>query len=267
MLILHSSLLGSKERQWDTEKKQVYVHNSILEAPEERTMKKGIKKIFSEVPQTYELVNHVLTFGLDVLWRRKAAKIATEGRGSRLLDICSGTGETAIYLLRSSGEGTAVVAADFSDPMIRKLEEKPEADRILLTLADASSLPFPDDTFDAITISFATRNISVTQDHLSKCFSEFHRVLRPGGVFVNMETSQPPSGFIRRLFHLYVRAFVRPMANSISGSKSSYAYLANSILNFCNAGELQDSIKQAGFPNVEFDLLLFGIVAVHKAIK
>ncbi|MEE9223776.1 MAG: ubiquinone/menaquinone biosynthesis methyltransferase, partial [Thermoplasmata archaeon] len=211
-------------------------------------------------------VNHILTFGLDITWRRKAAKIATERKPSRLLDICSGTGETAIYLLRLADDGATVVAADFSDPMIRKLKEKPEADRILLTLADASSLPFPDETFDAVTISFATRNISMTQDHLSKCFSEFHRVLKPGGVFVNIETSQPPSRFMRRLFYWYVRAFIRPMANSISRSKASYAYLANSILNFCDAEELAESIRQAGFSHVEFDLLLFGIVAVHKAM-
>jgi demethylmenaquinone methyltransferase/2-methoxy-6-polyprenyl-1,4-benzoquinol methylase len=230
-------------------------------------MTKGIKKIFSEVPDTYELVNHILTFGLDILWRKKVAKIATEGRGSRLLDICSGTGETAINLLHLAEDGTMVVAADFSYPMIRKLEEKPVANRIHLTLADASSLPFPDDTFDAVTISFATRNISVSDVFRVKCFTEFHRVLRPGGVFINIETSQPPSSFIRRLSHRYVRSFVRPMANSISDSKASYAYLSNSILNFCNAEELADSIKQAGFSQVEYDLLLFGIVAIHKATK
>jgi demethylmenaquinone methyltransferase/2-methoxy-6-polyprenyl-1,4-benzoquinol methylase len=151
--------------------------------------------------------------------------------------------------------------------MIRKLEEKPEACRIHLTLADASSLPFHDGTFDAITISFATRNISVSDDFRSKCLTEFHRVLKPGGVFINIETSQPPSRFIRRLFHWYVRAFVRPMANSISGSSASYAYLANSILNFCTAEELTDSIRKAGFSEAEFDLLLFGIVAVHRAVK
>jgi demethylmenaquinone methyltransferase/2-methoxy-6-polyprenyl-1,4-benzoquinol methylase len=204
---------------------------------------------------------------LDIFWRRKAAKIAVEGRGSKLLDICTGTGETAVNLLHSIDDGTMVVAADFSEPMIRKLAEKPESNRILLTLADASSLPFPDDTFDAITISFATRNISVSQDFRTKCFSEFHRVLKPGGLLVNIETSQPPSRFIRRLFHSYVRAFVRPMANVISGSKASYAYLMNSIINFCDAKELSDSILQAGFSQVEFDLLLFGIVAVHKATK
>lgn len=240
---------------------------SILPESEAKVMTKGIKKLFSDVPQTYELVNHILTFGLDILWRKKAAKIATEGRGSKLLDVCSGTGETAVNLLHSAEEGTMVVAADFSDPMIRKLAEKTESNRILLTLADASSLPFADETFDAVTISFATRNISVSQDFRMKCFSEFHRVLKTGGVFINMETSQPPSRFIRRLFHWYVRAFVRPMANVISGSKASYAYLMNSIINFCDAKELSDSILQAGFSQVEFDLLLFGIVAAHKATK
>ncbi|MHA2047183.1 MAG: ubiquinone/menaquinone biosynthesis methyltransferase [Candidatus Thorarchaeota archaeon] len=230
-------------------------------------MTKGIKKIFSEVPDTYELVNHVLTFGLDIFWRKKIAKIATESKGPRFLDICTGTGETAVNLLRLSTDGALVVAADFSDPMIRKLEEKPESNRIHLTLADASSLPFPNNTFDAITISFATRNISVNDDFRLRCFTEFHRVLKPGGVFVNIETTQPPSRFIRRLFHWYVRAFVRPMANSISDSKASYAYLMNSILNFCDADELKNSIKQAGFSQVQYDLLLFGIVAVHKATK
>jgi demethylmenaquinone methyltransferase/2-methoxy-6-polyprenyl-1,4-benzoquinol methylase len=247
--------------------KQVYVHVIVFQRPEEEIMTKGIKKIFSEVPDTYELVNHVLTFGLDFFWRKRIARIATESRGSRFLDICTGTGETAVNLLRLKSDTAMVVAADFSDPMIRKLEEKQEADRIPLTLADASTLPFPDNTFDAVTISFATRNISVSDDFRLKCFKEFHRVLTPGGVFINIETSQPSSSLIRRLFHQYVKSFVRPMANSISDSKASYAYLANSILNFCNADELSNSIEQAGFSRVEYDLLLFGIVAIHKATK
>lgn len=230
-------------------------------------MNKGIQKVFSEVSNTYEVVNHVLTFGLDTLWRRKAAKVAAMGDGTRWMDMCSGTGQTAIYLRRLAEKNTMVIAADFCLPMLRKAIVKPEAHPIAFTLADADALPFRDSTFDLITISLATRNIHVNRESLLRCLGEFYRILRPGGRFVNLETSQPPVRLVRKLFHLYVRLMVRHLGYIISGSRAGYAYLSHTIPRFYSADEFSDILRQTGFLKVHFHYMVFGVVAIHKAVK
>ncbi len=230
-------------------------------------MQQGIRKIFSEVPDTYELVNHVLTFGLDILWRRKAARIAAQGDGQMWMDVCSGTGEMAIYLRRLAPPKTRVFASDFSFPMIQKALQKKEASEITFILSDINALPFPDDTFDLITISFAVRNINLDREKFVKALKEINRVLRPGGRFVAVETSQPSSAFIRNLYHAYVRLAVKPIGRLISGSKSAYTYLSSTIPRFYPAEEFAEILKQAGFSRVNFNRLLFGVTAIHLSVK
>jgi demethylmenaquinone methyltransferase/2-methoxy-6-polyprenyl-1,4-benzoquinol methylase len=230
-------------------------------------MTKAIRNIFSEVPDTYELVNHILTGGLDILWRRRAVKFAVQAGGSRWIDVCTGTGETASYLCRWAKNGTTVYAADFSFPMLKKATEKPEASSIKFLLSDVNNLPFPDNTFDLITISFATRNINLSRVTLIRTFKEFHRILRKGGQFINLETSQPSSSFIRKILHKYVKLFVMPIGSRISGSKSGYAYLANTIPRFYAAEELNDIMNQAGFKDIRVKKLMFGVAAIHRGIK
>jgi len=230
-------------------------------------MQEGIRKIFSEVPETYELVNHVLTFGLDILWRRKAAKIAAEKDGMMWMDICSGTGEMAVYLKQLAPEKTKVFACDFSFPMIQKAMQKKEASGITFIVSDINALPFPDNTFDLVTISFAVRNINLDREKFLQALKEINRILKPGGRFVAVETSQPSSNLIRRFFHAYVRLAVKPIGQLISRSKSAYIYLSSTIPRFYPAEEFAEIIKQAGFSEVSFKRLLFGVTAIHKAIK
>lgn len=228
-------------------------------------MSEGVRKLFGEVPQTYELVNHVLTLGMDILWRRRAARIASSGGGVRWLDMCSGTGETAVYLRRFSERTTTVVSCDFSLPMILRAAAKTQAAGIAFTLADARRLPFPDGTFDLVTMSFATRNVNTSRAALIECLREYARVLKPGGRFVNLETSQPASGLIRRLFHLYVGVTVRPLGTLLSGSKAGYAYLAHTIPRFYDAIEFASILGAAGFKPIRIRPMLFGVAAVHEA--
>jgi demethylmenaquinone methyltransferase/2-methoxy-6-polyprenyl-1,4-benzoquinol methylase len=230
-------------------------------------MSKGIQKIFADVPQTYEFLNHVLTFGQDILWRKRAARAAAAAGGTLWLDACSGTGETAAYLAHLAGDDTGIVVADFSLPMMSKALNKPEAGHITFTLADVSRLPFRDNSFDAITISFATRNINLSKNNLIKCFQEFYRILKPGGLFVNLETSQPEFAPIRWIFHTYIELAVRPIGRLVSGSDAAYAYLSYTIPRFYSSEELADVIRQAGFPEVTFDSMLFGVAAIHRATK
>ena len=230
-------------------------------------MKNRIQSVFSEVPQTYELLNHTLTLGQDILWRKRAAKtVATEG-GTLWLDICSGTGESAAYLYRHAKNGVNIVAADFSLPMMQKAMAKPESKQVSFTLAEVTYLPFRDNSFDAIVISFATRNINTSKTNLTKAFQEFHRILKPGSIFVNLETSQPRSSLIRRLFHLYVKLTVRPIGRLVSGSDTAYAYLSHTMRRFYSADELADIILEAGFSEVSFKRMFLEVAAIHKARK
>jgi demethylmenaquinone methyltransferase/2-methoxy-6-polyprenyl-1,4-benzoquinol methylase len=234
-----------------------------------KTVNKGIQRFFSEVPGTYELVNHVITLGLDSLWRRRAVSTALEHQkpGGRCLDVCSGTGQMARLLFNRGRGDAAVVAADFSLPMLSVARGKSAKERILFSGGDALHLPFADQTFDVVTIGFATRNLCAVDSQLLEAFREFHRVLRPGGCFINVETSQPPASLIKKLFHLYVGLTVRPVGQLISRSTHSYAYLANSIRRFYDADSLAERLRTAGFAQVTYRRHLFGAVALHRALK
>jgi demethylmenaquinone methyltransferase/2-methoxy-6-polyprenyl-1,4-benzoquinol methylase len=226
----------------------------------------GLQKIFDEVAPTYELVNRVLTLGLDRRWRKNAARAAVKNGGQLWLDVCSGTGEMAQNLARLASPGVKVVALDFSPAMLQKASKKPW-ERAAFVRADVKSLPFPSDRFDLITISFATRNINLSRDLLRDAFQEFRRVLKPGGRFVNLETSQPRSAIARKVFHLYVRAVVKPVGYGLSGSRAGYAYLASTIPRFYDAEDLSGLLRQAGFQTVGFRCLFFGAAAIHTAFK
>ncbi|MCJ7772319.1 MAG: ubiquinone/menaquinone biosynthesis methyltransferase [Desulfobacterales bacterium] len=226
-----------------------------------------IQNMFSEVPSTYELVNHLLTFGFDIMWRKRAAKIASMTNGHQWADMCTGTGETAVYLKQFANKKTQVYGIDFSLPMMSEAVKKQKADQIRFIASDIKALPFSDKSFDLVTISFATRNLNVTKDSLIQSFTEFYRVLKPGGHFINLETSQPAFLLFRKGFHLYLKLFVKMLGSGISGSKTAYAYLAKSMTLFYSAQELADIIKQAGFDEVTFKRLLFGTAAIHHSRK
>jgi demethylmenaquinone methyltransferase/2-methoxy-6-polyprenyl-1,4-benzoquinol methylase len=180
----------------------------------------------------------------------------------------------AANLLRSAKNGTRIYAADFSAPMFGKAREAPECAGVEFVLCDVKRLPFPDDTFDLATIAFATRNINLSRNKLAATFREFHRVLKPGGRFVNLETSQPSSGIVRSLFHLFIRLLVKPVGGLISGSGRSYAYLSTTIPRFYPPEELMGIMKQAGFEDggihrmsCGIHRMSCGIVAVHQGVK
>ena len=226
-----------------------------------------VRRVFSEVPETYELVNHVLTLGLDIGWRRQAARIAALAGGGRWVDMCTGTGEMAANLSHLAPERTTVHAVDFSLPMLAEARGKREAERVSFAASEVRALSFADDSFDLITMSFATRNVNLSRPALVQTFAEYCRVLKPGGRFVNLETSRPSSSFVRRCFHLYIRLFVKAIGSRVSGSRTAYAYLAKTIPRFYAAEELAGIIRQAGFGEVTFDRRMFGAVAIHRGVK
>ena len=228
-------------------------------------MSNGVQKIYAEAAPTYEMINHLLTFWLDTLWRRKTSQLALRIGGTKWLDICSGTGEMAAYLREISHPDTVVTSADFSLPMLRVGKSKTGAGGIHFTLADAGNLPFADNSFDIITISYATRNLNPNRTKMIGYLKEFRRILKPGGTFINLETSQPDSYTIRNLYHLYVRLAVRRIGQFISGSKSGYNYLSYTVPRFYNPYEFAKLLKESGFSDVRLKRMLFGAFAIHQS--
>lgn len=204
---------------------------------------------------------------MDVVWRRKAARLAAHQGGLLWLDVCSGTGEMARSLDRQARGRPKIVVADFSPAMIQEFRSSQRRPRFLFTLAEAGHLPFPSGIFDLITIAFATRNIQTSDEALLLRLKEFYRILRPGGLLVNLETSQPPNSLVRKLFHTYVRLVVRPVGFFLSGSREGYAYLSSTIPCFHSAKDFSRLLREVGFSPVEEKLLSFGVAAIHLAFK
>ncbi len=235
--------------------------------PPADSTRNAIREIFERVPARYERVNRVLTFGLDSAWRRAAAAEAAAAGGSRFLDVCTGTGETALYVTRRAKPGALVAGADFTPAMMREGMRKRGRGRIAFVAAAARELPFADESFDAVTISFATRNLNVSREELAGAFRELRRVLRPGGILVNLETSQPSAPAIRAMFHFYARFVVPRIGEILTGSTTGYAYLSSTLRRFYGAPELASILEEAGYTGVGFRRFLFGIVALHAAVK
>jgi len=230
-------------------------------------IRKGVQKIYTEVAETYELANHVLTLGLDIRWRKKAARIAAQKGGSLWLDVCSGTGEMAQNLSVLSGDGVQIFAVDFSYPMLKKVMEKRNAHNLYPTIAEAGVLPFPNGSFDLVTISFATRNLNPRREILESYIEEFNRILKPGGHFINLETSQPSTKIIRWFFHLYVKWIVKSVGWILSGSIAGYRYLSFTIPRFFAPDGFAEILRQSGFSEVEYQRLFLGVAAIHVAKK
>ncbi len=232
----------------------------------------GIRKFYSRIFGSYERINTILTLGMDALWRKRAVReaVACAKEKERFLDICCGTGQTAMNLRRKLPDSARVFGADFSHEMLSMASETTARKRLKhlhFSMADALHLPFKDNCLDIITISFATRNLDEQKGHLLKAYQEFHRVLKPVGCFINLETSQPPNKIIKTLYHLYIKLTVAPIGRLLSGSKESYAYLSSSMQSFHSAPELATILHQAGFAEVKYHRLLLGGVAIHKAFK
>jgi demethylmenaquinone methyltransferase/2-methoxy-6-polyprenyl-1,4-benzoquinol methylase len=226
--------------------------------------------MFSSVTRRYDLLNRVLTLGLDERWRRLAAEECLEGHPARVLDLCCGTGDLALHLARRTSEDTRVVALDFSRPMLELARRKAAArsfeDRIEFIEADAAEMPFPDGHFDAIGIAFAFRNLTYHNPAMARYLAEISRVVREGGRFVIVETSQPRSSVLRSGFHAYLRVVAGPLGGLVSRHRGAYRYLSRSARMYYRPEEVTALLAGAGFRRVDFRPLMGGVAGIHVAI-
>lgn len=213
----------------------------------------------------YGAANSLLTLGLDRYWRARAAALAKRAAPAALsaLDICCGTGDFTRALRGAYGPGLKLTGADLSGAMLSSAKAKvPEG---VFVRAEAKELPFPDASFDLVTISFAARNLNIDRRKMLEALREFRRVLKPGGVFLNLETTRPENPATWLLMRAYVSGAIG-LLNAISPkSRASYSFLKNTICSFYRSREFSALLSEAGFTAPSHETLFPGAAAVHAA--
>lgn len=227
--------------------------------------KKYVRSMFNSIAETYDLLNHVLSFGIDFYWRWRAIRRLKPVNPDLLLDMATGTGDFAIAA--SKQLHSKIVGFDLSEQMLavghRKLLKKHLTDSVYFACADAENIPVADNCFDAATVGFGVRNF----ENLTKGLREFCRVLRPGGHLIILEFSRPRLFPFKQLYFFYFRTILPLVGKLISKDPEAYTYLPDSVAKFPEPESLSDILKNAGFSSVEFKPLTFGIVHIHHAIK
>jgi demethylmenaquinone methyltransferase/2-methoxy-6-polyprenyl-1,4-benzoquinol methylase len=221
--------------------------------------------MFAGIAGRYDLLNHLLSGNVDKRWRREVARSLQPslGEGSRVLDVACGTGDLSL-VLAGAGAGQ-VVGLDFCRPMLevarRKAADSSRA--IPFVEGDALSLPFADETFDAVTIAFGLRNLAGVAEGLR----ELRRILRPGGRLAILEFSSPVVPGFRALFRFYFTRVLPRIGGLVSGSRGAYEYLPDSVSRFPDQKRLAELMREAGFEGVVYKNLTGGIAALHTGSR
>jgi len=228
-----------------------------------------ICRMFDRIAPRYDLLNHLLSFGQDFFWRRKAAKYLNSSGKDKLeiLDLATGTGDLLISLFRENPNITKAVGLDISENMLAICREKINShkltEHISLVQADAAAIPLPESSFDAVTIAFGIRNTADTFETLK----EMYRILRPGGVSLILEFSLPANRILRRCYLFYLRGFVALLGRVVSGDDYAYSYFGKTVENFYKADDFCTLMKEAGFLNVHANQLTAGVVCIYRGHK
>jgi demethylmenaquinone methyltransferase/2-methoxy-6-polyprenyl-1,4-benzoquinol methylase len=224
-----------------------------------------IAGMFDAIAGRYDLLNHLLSVGIDTLWRKRAiASLRLTGR-ERVLDLCTGTADLAIAAVRGRPAAARVVGVDFAAAMLRVGRDKIAAqrlgDRIALVRGDATRIPAADGSVDAITIAFGIRNV----DEVARACAEMHRVLRPGGRLAILEFAVPTTPGLSTVYLWYLRHVLPRVGRAVSRHNAAYGYLPASIGAFTPPEEFVKLLRQAGFAEVEPVRLTFGSVILYTA--
>lgn len=228
--------------------------------------RKHVEEMFNKIAPKYDFANRILSFGIDIFWRKKLVNMLIENNPNKVLDLACGTGDVTIEIFKNA-KNVEIVDADLSQDMLSLAQKKilnrfPEA-HVSFVKEDAQKLSFDEDSFDAITIVFGIRNV----ENLSKGLSEMYRVLLPGGRAFILEFSIPSSRLIKSCFLFYLRNIVPSIGNLLTGDFYSYKYLNKSIEAFPFGEEFCKMLKDAGFKEVRAVPFTFGIVTVYKVVK
>ncbi|OIQ21817.1 MAG: bifunctional demethylmenaquinone methyltransferase/2-methoxy-6-polyprenyl-1,4-benzoquinol methylase [Flavobacterium sp. MedPE-SWcel] len=227
--------------------------------------KEQVAQMFDTISEKYDGLNRVISFGIDVKWRKKVLKMVADTKPETILDIATGTGDLAILMTDTSA--TEIIGADISAGMLdvgrKKITERKLDNKIQMVLADSENLPFDDNYFDAITVAFGVRNFET----LEKGLSEILRVLKPDGIFVILETSVPTKFPYKQGYNFYSKFILPTIGKLFSKDKSAYAYLSESASVFPHGEALNNILRKTGFIEVQNLPQTFGVATIYSASK
>ncbi len=229
-----------------------------------------LEKMFNEVPERYDLLNRIITLGLDERWRKLAVRKCLEDKPASVLDLCTGTGDLVLRIASNVNGSVKIHALDYSEPMLRVAKRKAGKkgfDKIDFKQGDAANMPYEKNSLDRIGIGFAFRNLTFKNPDQKVFLAEIYRVLKSEGRFVIIESSQPTNRLLKSLFRIYLKLFVAGLGGMISGHKGAYRYLAASAKNFYTPDEVRDMLLETGFRSVEHKALNGGIAGLTIATK
>jgi len=226
-----------------------------------------VADVFHSVASNYDLMNDLMSAGVHRLWKRMTIEMSGVRTGNKVLDIAGGTGDLAAKFSRIVGKDGYVVLADINDSMLKvgrdRLMDIGVVDNVKFSQADAQYLPFPDNTFDIITIAFGLRN--VTDKDLA--LKSMLRVLKPGGRLLILEFSKPGNPVLSKIYDTYSFSILPKLGKLFAGDADSYQYLAESIRMHPDQKTLMSMMDDAGFANTDFHNMTGGVVALHRGVK
>jgi demethylmenaquinone methyltransferase/2-methoxy-6-polyprenyl-1,4-benzoquinol methylase len=226
-----------------------------------------VAEVFHSVASSYDLMNDLMSVGIHRLWKRVTIEMSGVRRGHKVLDIAGGTGDLAAKFSRIVGSDGLVVLADINDSMLKvgrdRLLDRGIANNIQFAQANAQYLPFPDNSFDVITIAFGLRNVTDKEMALRSMY----RVLKPGGKLLVLEFSKPPSMVLSKIYDGYSFNILPKLGKLFASDADSYQYLAESIRMHPDQETLMGMVEEAGFSNCDYHNMTGGIVALHRGVK
>jgi demethylmenaquinone methyltransferase/2-methoxy-6-polyprenyl-1,4-benzoquinol methylase len=227
--------------------------------------KEQVTQMFDNISENYDDLNRVISLGIDVKWRKKVVAIVADKKPETILDIATGTGDLAILMTQTSAK--KIIGLDLSSGMLeigkKKIATQNLSDKIEMVVGDSENIPFPDNYFDAITVSFGIRNFET----LEKGLAEIYRVLKPNGTFVILETSVPTKFPFKQGYSFYTKIILPLIGKIFSKDKNAYSYLSTSAANFPFGEKLNNILRKVSFTDCVALPQTFGVATIYTATK
>ena len=225
-----------------------------------------VREMFDSIAPAYDVMNRMMTFGIDTIWRRKAVDMVGAYKPRRVLDVATGTGDLA-FLIHERLKPESLLGIDLSEGMLavarQKAQERGVSDSVSFAIEDCLSLSLPDKNYDAITVAYGVRNF----ENLAQGFAEMYRVLSPGGVLCVIELSTPEHFPMRQLYKFYTYTIIPLVGRIVSRDKQAYTYLPRSVAAVAQGEEMLDIFRSVGFRNCRLRRLTFGACTIYMGEK
>jgi demethylmenaquinone methyltransferase/2-methoxy-6-polyprenyl-1,4-benzoquinol methylase len=240
-------------------------HDSVTPYQSEESKKEQVATMFNNIAHKYDFLNHFLSLGIDLIWRKKAIRLLKSRNPKKIIDIATGTGDFALAALKLNPE--QVIGIDISQGMVdvgnKKVLNKKLNSTIDLRIGDSENLQFKDNCFDALTVGFGVRNFQ----NLKKGLSEMHRVVKPGSQSTILEFSKPKVFPIKQIYNFYFQSILPFIGNRLSKDNAAYKYLPESVQAFPEGDDFVQILNEVGYKNIKQYPLMFGIASIYLVEK